>query len=346
MFFRVLILISMMFLIPFTASSAKPANSFSVEVLPAKGQNDFSEGYFNLDSEPGGTLSLDFRVTNNSEEPIRLQLQPVNAHTANKGGILYSADQPADEEGHVHLAELIEVQDAVRIEAGAAEDVHFHVAIPENAAGTLLGGIMLTSDEAPEEAGMESSNKGGSNYTFEQTGQRLVAIKLNLPQKTVSAGFSVDKAKFNAGENRVTLKVKNGEAAVLENVQGTYTVMDKDGEVLTNGVLEPFAMSPLSAINFPIDLNGLLLEKGRYVLMLKGRAGEKEFFAEEKFSVTESQEAGILAQSAESKPSAGMGGVGTIIAIASCLILLPLVLFLYRRYEKKAFMRFSEKNNM
>lgn len=347
MLFRVLVLILLMFLIPITANAAEPGNDFQVEVLPAEGQKNFSEGFFHLDSEPGETLSMKFRVTNDSDEPIRLQMQSVNAHTAHTGGILYSADTETADEGIVHMAELIDVQNSVRIKAGDSEDVQVKVTIPDTASGTLLGGIMLTAEGAPDNLTMDSLNKGGSNYTAEQPGQRLIAVKVDLPHKSVT-GLSVDKAYFDALKNDVTIEVKNGDAAVIENVQGTYTVMDKDGELLLNGVVSPFAMAPGSKIDFPIDLHGILLENGRYVLMIKGSADEKEFFAEEKFAVTDSQAAGVAAATAESAPPADSGGSWPTIAIAlaALLLVLPVFVKLYRWNGKRTYIKFSEKNNL
>lgn len=347
MYLRVLIICFMILLIPFTVNAAESANDFKVKVLPAEGQHSFSEGYFHVDSVPGKDLSLEFQITNNSNEPLSLSLEAVDAHTADKGGILYSADTEEKEQDQIYLSELVDVQETISIAPGAVETVHFHLEIPYTANGTILGGIMLTSLDAPDNLSMEPLNKGGSNYTFEQPGQRLVAIKVNLPEKAVS-GFSLGKAKFNAFENRLTMKLNNGKPVVLESVQGTYSIMDKEGEVLVNGVVKPFAMTPYSKINFPIDLNGQILDTGKYVLMIKGKADEKEFFAEEKFTVTESQEAGIVSQTEDAATPFSRENISRTIAIAlvTLFLLLPLLLKFDRRNEKKAFMKFSGKNNI
>jgi len=347
MYSRVLILILMMLTIPLTANAAEPINNFEVEVLPAEGQQDFSEGYFNVDSKPGHTLSLNFRVTNNGEEAIRLSAQAVDAHTADGGGILYSIIPDAADEDQMLLSDLLEVQDTVTVSPGGAEKVHVHIAIPKSASGTLLGGVMLTTENASED--LSTEQEGRSNYGFERLGQRLVAVKVNLPEKSAS-GFSLGKAKFNADKNLLTMKVSNGKSAVLEKVQGTYTILDKEGEKLVSGVVEPFAMAPMSSIKFPIDLKGQLLEKGKYVLMIKGRADEKEFFAEEKFSVADTEHDAIAGETGESPPAAATSreNISRTIAIALVVLflLLPLFLKLDRRNEKDPILNLSDKSNM
>lgn len=341
---RVLILILLMLTLPLATYAAEPMNEFEVNVLPAEGQKDFSEGYFNVDSEPGQTLSLNFHITNTGEETIRLSAEAVDAHTAEGGGILYSArPEPADED-QLLLSDLLDVQDTVIIAPGGVAKVHVHIDVPDSASGTLLGGIMLTDDNASEALSVEPEKKSGSNYSFERVGQRLVAVKLNLPEKSAS-GFSLGKAKFDANKNVLTIKVANGKSAVLERVQGTYTILDKDGEELVSGVVEPFAMAPMSAIKFPIDLKGQLLEKGKYVLMIKGRADEKEFFAEEKFSVSEGEQDAIAGETAETPAASFRGNISRTIAIAltAFFLLLPLFMKLDKRNEKDPLLKLSDK---
>lgn len=344
MYSRVLILILLMLTIPLAANASEPINNFEVEVLPAEGQQDFSEGYFNVDSEPGQTLSLNFRVTNHGKEVINLSAQAVDAHTADGGGILYSVSPDAAGEDQMLLSDLLEIQDTVTIAPGGGENVHIHIDIPKSASGTLLGGVMLTADNASEDLSVEPEKESGSNYSFERVGQRLVTVKVNLPEKSTS-GFSLGKAKFNINKNVLTMKVANGMSAVLEKIQGTYTILDKDGETLLSGVVEPFAMAPMSDIKFPIDLQGQVLEKGKYVLMIKGRADEKEFFAEEKFSVSDVDQAAIVSENTEAPPGAARGNISRTIAIAlaALFLLLPLFLKLDKKNEKDPFIKLSDK---
>ena len=339
MYIRVLILILLIMTFPFAANAAESANEFEIKVLPAEDQKSFSEGYFNLDSKPGQTLNLDFRIINNSKEPIKFVAEAVDAHTADKGGIIYSTNRNGDDDGRIFLSDLIGVQNTVIVAPGEAENVHFHLTIPASASGTLLGGIMLTAENSSADPSLEAVNEGGSNYSFERAGQRLVAVKLNLPEKSVS-WFALGKAKFNADNNLLTLKVANGNSAVLENVEGTYTILDKKGDAVVSGVVKPFAMAPASEIQFPVDLKGQLLDKGKYVLMIKGRADDKEFFAEEKFSVAEMDQAAIVVETAETQPAFAREKISRTIAIALVVLFLLLPLFLKpnKRNDKDSFM--------
>lgn len=344
MYPRVLILVLLILTFPLAANAAEPINDFEINVLPAEGQKDFSEGYFNVDSEPGQILSLNFHVLNTGDETIRLSAEAVDAHTADGGGILYGVLPGTADKDQVLLSNLLDVQDTVIIAPGGVEKVHIHIDIPESASGILLGGIMLTDDKAAGDLSVEPEMESGSNYSFEQVGQRLVAVKLNLPEISAS-GFSLGKAKFNAEKNVLTLKVANGKSAVLERVQGTYTILDKDGEELVSGVVEPFAMAPMSAIKFPVDLKGQLLEKGKYVLMIKGRADEKEFFAEEKFSVSEGDQDALAGETAETPAAAFRGNISRTIAIAlaAFFLLLPLFMKLDKRNAKDPLLKLSDK---
>lgn len=345
MYLRVLILILLMITIPMAANAAEPLNNFEVEVLPAGGQQNFSEGYFNVDAKPGERLSLDFHVKNHSDKAIRLSLQAVDADTADEGGIQYSVRQDAADD-QILLSNLLNVQESVTIAPGSSENVHFHIAVPSSASGTLLGGIMLTDDQAEKGSKPEAAYGTGSNYSFERNGQRLVAVKLNLPQKSAS-GFSLGKVKFDAERKGLTMKVINGQSAVLENVKGTFTILDKEGKELATGVVNPFAMAPMSDIQFPVDLKGHLLEPGKYVLMIKGRADEKEFFAEEKFTVSGNEQSAIAVENSGTASVNNEGNLSRNIAIGltAFFLVLPLLIKIISRKEPSALLELSDKNN-
>ncbi|WP_422123834.1 WxL protein peptidoglycan domain-containing protein [Planococcus sp. X10-3] len=345
---RVLILIFLMILIPLTANAAESVNDFEVELLPAEGQQSFSEGYFNIDAEPGQSLSLTLRITNTTDEPIELHAEVVDAWTAAEGGILYGTDPDSDGENRLRLSEQFDVKETITIPAHAEKDAHYHFDIPMDASGTLLTGVMLTSENVTEDLGMASINEGGNNYTYEQDGQRLVAVKVNLPDNSAS-GFSLGKAKFDTVQNQLTMKILNGNSTVLENVQGTYTIMDKEGDTILNGVIDSFAMAPKSDIRFPIDLKGHIFEEGKYVLMIKGNADKKEFFAEEKFTVSDAQQAAAIVEESIETSSAVSGGnfMPTMaIALAALFLLLPLFMKIIKRNEKSPHLNLSDKNNL
>lgn len=345
MYLRVLILILLMISIPMAANAAEPINNFEVKVLPAEGQQNFSEGYFNVDAEPGEKLFLDFLVQNHSDEAMHLSLKAVDAYTADEGGILYGVRQDTPDDLSL-LSNLLKIQKSVTVAPGSEEWVHFHIAIPTSANGTLLGGVMVTADGKEPDSPLGSAFETGSNYNFEQAGQRLVAVKLNLPQKTAS-GFSLGKAKFNSEGKQLSMRVINGKSAVLENVQGTFTILDKEGKELVTSVMKPFAMAPMSKINFPVDLMGELLEPGKYVLMIKGRADEKQFFAEEKFTVS-GEEQSVIASETSGTPSPTDGSNlsrNIAIGLAALLLVLPLFVKVIFRNEPHAHFELSDKNN-
>ncbi|MFD1031294.1 WxL protein peptidoglycan domain-containing protein [Metaplanococcus flavidus] len=342
---RVLILIFLMILIPISANAADSANDFEVELLPAEGQQSFSEGYFNVDAGPGQQITLNFRLTNTSDEPIELNAETVDAWTAETGGILYSANADLDEEDHPRLTDLLIVQETIKIPANTVEIVHYHFDVPWDASGTLLGGIMLTTANNSQELSMEPLNDGGSNYTFEQLGQQLVAVKVNMPENS-AAGFSLGKAQFDSSQNLLTMKVANGNSTVLENVQGTYTIMDKDGETILNGVIDSFAMAPKSDIRFPVDLKGHVFEEGKYVLLIKGSADKKEFFAEEKFSVSGTPQAAFASEATAPEASGGNFLPAIAISLAALFLLLLLFMKIVKRNEKGQYMNLTDKNNL
>lgn len=343
---RVLILILLMAFLPLTAYAAESVNDFEVELLPAEGQKNFSEGYFNIDAELGQSLTLNLRIKNNSDAPIELLVEAADSWTAEEGGILYGVNPDLSGENRILLTDLLDLQETITVAAHDVENIHYHVDIPTEARGTILGGITLTAADKGDGISMKSKNIGGSNYTFEQEGHRIVAVKLNLPDNT-AAGLTLGKAKFDADDNQLLMRVTNGNSAVLENVQGTYTILDSKGIKLTSGLIDPFAMAPQSGIRLPIDLKGQVLEEGKYVLMVKGSADKKEFFAEENFSVGKARQEVIAGETIEA--SSGVSGksifLSVIITLAVLFSLIPLLMKLLKRNEKNPYLNLSDKNN-
>lgn len=339
---RVLVLFLLMLLIPSAINAAESENDFDVELLPIEGQKSFSAGYFDITADSGQSISLNLRITNNSDEPIELRFETADARTAEEGGILYSTIPFEEHDNQIRLSDLVDIQETITIPAQGVEDVHYHIDAPHDVSGTILGGIMMTDGSNSESSSLEIGNNGGSNYTFKKQGQQLIAVKLNYPDSSASS-FSLKKVRFD--NDLLTIKVSNSNSAVIENVHGTYTIMDKDGESLITGDIAPFAMAPKSNIRYPINLKGHVFEEGKYVLMIKGSADKKEFFAEEMFSVSESHPAAIASEASAPSTGASTWIYITAIALAGVLLLLPLLLKILRRNVKSQYLDLSEKNN-
>lgn len=328
---RVLILFLLMLFIPSAINAAESINDFDVELLPEDGQRGLSQGYFNVDAEPGQKITLNLRITNHDDEPIELHLETADARTAEEGGILYSTTRLEDEEDQIHLSDLLDIQETITIPAGGVEDIHYHIDAPFDASGTILGGLMLTEGDKNDGSSVELVSDTGNNYSYEKQGQQLIAVKLDFPDASASS-FSLGKVRFE--ESHLTIKVSNSNSAVVENVHGTYTILDKEGETVVAGDIAQFAMAPKSDIRYPIFLNGHVFEEGKYVLMIKGSADKKEFFAEEIFSVNESHSTALASEKSAVPPAASIWIYTPAFALAGLLLLLPLLLKIFRRNVK------------
>lgn len=339
---RVLVLFLLMLFIPSAINAAEAINDFEVELLPAEDQQIFSEGYFNIAADPGQSISLNLRITNNSDKPIELLVETADAWTAEEGGIQYSTNPLQDAEDQTRLSDLIDIRETIIIPADSVEDIQYRIVAPLDASGTILGGIVLTDGNGSEPSSLELVNNGGSNYTFANQGHQLIAVKLDFPDSSASS-FSLGKVRFD--NDLLTIRVFNSNTAVVENVHGTYTIMDKNGETLVTGDIAPFAMAPKSDIHYPVDMKDHVFEEGKYVLMIKGSADKKEFFAEEMFSVSEMHPTAIASEVSAAAPAVSTWNYTPAIALAGLLLLLPLLLKIFRRNVKSPYLDVSEKNN-
>lgn len=156
------------------ASAAIPPMRFSIRPDP---HGSLSEGgdYFVIDAKPGTVVRDALQLSNAGKQPVRVRLEPVDATSAQLGGVDYSSvgDAPERTGSWIDLARTV-----VTIPAGAVELVQFDVSVPEDARpGVNLGGIAAWTP--PTGAG-EREDEGLDAAVNVQT-RRVVAVQVNLP---------------------------------------------------------------------------------------------------------------------------------------------------------------------
>lgn len=320
---------------PYLVSAAESFTNIEVELIYPDNQVLGTEGFFDINTEPNHANSMDLRIHNNSSEPLTLNVEKTNAYTAPNGGIIYELE--SDNEGStlledaVRLSEYIEAEESLTIPAKESSDLHVHVTAPEMNKGTLLGGIKLIKETQKNNDSSEISAESNTNFSQETANTKTIAIKLNLPDQPAS-NFLLGKAEYDAAEKKIYFEAINSANHIRENIEGVYTIMDNSGEVLFKGAIENFAMAPMSKTKFQIIPDNDLLEEGMYILMVKGKAGEKEFFAEESFTIASDA---ILSMSGKKDVEDSRKNKGDISIFAWTSIVMAFILVVVFIYKKR-----------
>ena len=289
MYRYVLATIFFIFAVPYFVSAADSFTDLEVELIYPDNQVLDSESFFDISAEPNQSNSMDVRIHNKSSKPVTINVEKTNAYTAPNGGIIYGTTAVSEDtkllDGAIRLADYINTEKSITIPAEESADLHVHVTVPEIDKGTLLGGIKLILETQKEEDVTETIAESKTNFENETETTKSIAIRLNLSEKMAS-NFSLGKAEYDSAAEKIYLETINGANHIQENIEGVYTVMDNSGAVLFKGAIEPFAMAPMSKTKLQITPDYGTLEEGTYILMIKGKSGEKEFFAEEPFTIS------------------------------------------------------------
>lgn len=162
------------------AEAAIPSMRFSIRPDP---QGSLSKGadYFVIDSEPGAVVRDVLQLSNPGEAPVRVRLRPVDAMSAQLGGVDYSSATKAPE----RAGAWIDLDRSfLTIAGGAVELVHFEVSVPDDARpGVNLGGIAAWTPST----GAEERKDAGLDAAVNVQTRRVVAVQVNLPGSTAPA---------------------------------------------------------------------------------------------------------------------------------------------------------------
>ncbi len=159
-------------------NAAHPASAsesdLAFRVAPASG-SQLSEGgdYFILSMQPGESREQAVQVSNSSSKDLEIRLAPVDASTAQMGGVDYGSENAAPES----TGDWIVLSESkVALAPGESKTVEFSVRVPSGAAdGLHLAGLSVWVE------GDESQRSTGSPATINLQSRRVIAVQVNLP---------------------------------------------------------------------------------------------------------------------------------------------------------------------
>lgn len=156
------------------ARAAIGAMRFSVRPTPT-GSLSPGGDYFVLKTAPGEVVEDALEISNPTSRPVQVRLAPVDATTAQMGGVDYT---PSDSVPQAAGAWIDLARTSVDVAPGDAEVVPFSVSIPKDAPpGINLGGIAAWTPPS----GAEGPDADGVAATVEIQTRRVVAVQVELP---------------------------------------------------------------------------------------------------------------------------------------------------------------------
>nr|WP_106781029.1 DUF916 domain-containing protein [Lysinibacillus timonensis] len=254
---------------------AQDANMpITVEPKYPDNHNNETVGYFDLNVNPGDQQSIEIIITNKEDKEIKVNLASAYAFTNPTGGIMYKELIDSSEtillDNGIHIKENIQVEESVTIPPQSSVTVPIEFSVPQSNGETLLGGVLISTQGNTIQQQQEVE-EGTANFTVNTEMVIAMAIKLNLPN-SVDSNFQLGEAGFNGELAQVYLEMINDAQKIQEEVSGSYSITNQEGQELFNGEFGSFKMAPKTKIRYPIQWGYETLEEGNYTLNIQSES--------------------------------------------------------------------------
>jgi hypothetical protein len=256
-----LIFTGLSFTLAFNNAVIKAEDTPRFGIKPAvSGTSTTSNGYFELEGQPGEVLSEAVLVQNPGNTPVKLQVYPVDATTGQRTGISYLARN--DLRKGIGAWVVLE-KETVEILPQQQIKIPFKLNIPENATpGQHLGGIAVQLVDNSNTT-TNTQNSAGTSFGITTVTRVLTAVQINVGGKVDLLSLKINGSAISEvdGKAALTLSLKNDGTGFIKP-KGAITLTDSEGKKIISTPLSLSNILPQDSIAYPVP--GNLPEPGTY----------------------------------------------------------------------------------
>ena len=238
------------------ASAPQAPGSFTFAPVSTNDPSVTEKGYFVYRLEPGVSASGMVKLFNPTLASITVQLGPVDATTAQRGGSAFSAGDPTQ----MQSAKWLTVdQSTVTLTPGEERKVAFEVRLPDTfQPGQYLAGLAasmpkITSQQAAPIIGKQA------NASIDLQQRYIIAVQLDVGSNWNTELTIPNVALYQQPSGSyLGIDIHNSGATFLKPT-GSVVLKDHQGNVLLSNDLSIGNFLPGTAITYPIDWPGIPL---------------------------------------------------------------------------------------
>ncbi|GGD00605.1 DUF3324 domain-containing protein [Enterococcus wangshanyuanii] len=256
-------------------------------VLPNT-QLDKEKTYFYVQTVPGEEQDLEIKVKSTRKEPVKLKVFVKDAVTGMNGEIGYK--EPTDKSMNYDktledpVSSMIEIKEKeLTVENFEEKTIHLKMTPPnEHYSGVKLGAIGIGLAE--EEKGSKGVSTGFAyeiGVIFSETGEEF--------NNSASLNLIDVKAALHNGKKMVLANLQNPEPKVLENLNISATMKDKDGKVVKESKVQGYSMAPNTNFDYGMDWGIAEMPSGVYILELEVKNDFNNWSFKKEFTITNKQ---------------------------------------------------------
>ncbi|MCA5011472.1 MULTISPECIES: DUF916 and DUF3324 domain-containing protein [unclassified Enterococcus] len=308
----------------------------SVKPILPDNQRTRDAGFYDLLMAPEQEQTLQFEITNRSDEDVTLNLAINPASTGDNGVINYTdLKEKVDDSMKYPITELVTVDKSVSIPPNQQVKIPIEIKMPkETIPGQILGGIRVT------QADEEKADKKDEGITITNKFAYVIAIQLQMNEEPVKETLALKsvRAAQVAGRNTVKAQLQNPSPTLIDEVSYRASITQKGKtEVLHQNAVEGYRIAPNTNFNFPISWENERYKAGTYTIHLQAesKVSQEKWDFEQEFTIT-AEEAKQLNDQAvgleDEIPWLLYIGIGSSILL---LLIIVVILLIIRSKNKK-----------
>lgn len=276
-----LVLLLLLSSFSFPAYAEDSGLGFRVEPIFPKSQIE-DVGYYHFKGHPGETITLQARITNQSEEPLKVLIQTFNAYSSDNG-IVYQAEPTLEGtkilDKNYQLKQHVTTPAEINLAPLESKMMEFTVNVPD-INGSLLGSMqfrIFKGTKALTEEGEKSQllmdEYRALNYT----------VLVDIRDDGKEPSLHVTTPHFSPEQADIKVPFENQHPAVIKNISGSYEITNPEDDTFTvKGTIPTFNMAPMTVFEYPYQLENATLRPGTYtVKTILNVDGHKQTFKED-----------------------------------------------------------------
>ncbi|MGX7420023.1 WxL protein host-binding domain-containing protein [Carnobacterium gallinarum] len=312
---------------------------YSVSKIKQAGELNPNSSFYDLKAIPGEKITIQARLYNAEETPIKIDSKILTTFTNEHGEIAYTAVPEKFDDSLLYKVSDFSTVDndngIVEIPAKDNKVIQATIDVPKNAKGVMLGSWYF------EKSGQVKDEKSKEGININNKYSYALAIKLTVNES--------EKPNLNLIKVTPTLRqyqkviettIQNDQATVVSELSVAAKVMKKGSkEVLYENSGEGLIMAPNSNFNYPVYLENSPMKAGDYTIAVTATTNDAKWESKtwqwtEDFTIT-AEEAKENTKNALNDPEAPPSNWRYIGIFAILLVFVALLVYLIMKYKMR-----------
>lgn len=268
-----LILILLPVLMLCAEGTAEDVHFYIVPVHPSN-QRSPENTYFDLRMEPGQRQRLEVQIVNKGEEPLRVQIEALRAHTSISALSSYRADAPEETENPppVDFAEIVKPEKpTVDVPPNATESCYLDITMPPDPFDGMVHGALAVTEMLDD---VDTAQQG--SMVIRNQISYVLGIRLTETDSEIEPAFLLENARIDA-QDRLVMTVRNPVAYYASSLRLDVAVRPAGGgDPLFTHENRGASMAANSTMDYTLPLGGSELPPGEYDVALTLTTGGQE----------------------------------------------------------------------